>query len=185
MQEIKYISDVVNKLVKKYDTRDPFQLCRELKITIRYKDLDKYMKAYFFYQSRIKSIIINNNVADVLHPLLYAHELGHAILHCELAMMNSFQEIELFDATQPAEYEANLFAAELIIPDEELLELLNDDSKSFFGVASELYVPAELLDFKFRVLKNKGYRIEPPLYSQANFLKNDVNGCFNTYNQYE
>ena len=183
MSGMNYITDVVEKLVNKYDTRDPFELCKALGITIRYKDLDKYLKAYFFYQSRIKSIIINNNVADVLRRILCAHELGHAVLHCELAMMNSFQEIELFDATQPAEYEANLFAAELLIPDDELLGLLNDDSKSFFGVASELYVPAELLDFKFRVLKNKGYRLEAPLLSQSNFLKNDLAGCFD--NDYE
>jgi Zn-dependent peptidase ImmA (M78 family) len=122
--------------------------------------------------------VINNNVADILRRIICAHELGHAVLHCELAMMNSFQEMELFDATQPAEYEANLFAAELLIPDNKLLELLNDYSKSFFGVASELYVPAELLDFKFRVLKNKGYRIEPPLLSQSNFLKYNLGGCF-------
>ncbi len=180
MPEMSYISDAVEKLVKKYDTRDPFQLCKSLHIAIRYKNLDKYMKAYFFYQSRIKSIVLNNNVADTLHRILCAHELGHAILHCKLAMMNSFQEIELFDATQPAEYEANLFAAELLIPDSELLELLNDDSKSFFGVARELFVPAELLDFKFRVLKNKGYRIEPPLLSQSDFLKEDFGEYFYT-----
>ena len=80
--------------------------------------------------------------------------------------------------TRPAEYEANLFAAELLIDDRQLLELLNDGDKSFFGVARELYVPAELLDFKFRVLKQKGYRIEAPYIASADFLKNDIDGCF-------
>ena len=33
-------------------------------------------------------------------------------------------------------------------------------------------VPAELLDFKFRVMKWKGYKIvEPPIISRSNFLK--------------
>ncbi|MCL2140478.1 MAG: hypothetical protein FWH42_02190 [Dehalococcoidia bacterium] len=61
----------------------------------------------------------------------------------------------------------------LIAPleDNELLELLNDDSKSFFGVARELCVPADLLDFKFRVLKHKGYRIEAPYIAGRGFLK--------------
>jgi len=52
-----------------------------------------------------------------------------------------------------------------------VLELLSEDL-SFFGAASLLGVPAELLDFKFRVLKRKGYKvIDPPLLAQANFLK--------------
>ena len=32
---------------------------------------------------------------------------------------------------------------------------------------------AELLDFKFRVMKRKGYKlIDPPILSNSNFLKN-------------
>lgn len=88
--------------------------------------------------------------------------------------MRGFQELELFDMTTPAEYEANLFIAELIISDEDLLELLNERDKSFFRIANELYVPAELLDFKFRILKNKGLRIESPYVAQADFLKNNI-----------
>ena len=76
------------------------------------------------------------------------------------------------------EYEANMFAAELLIDDNELRELLNDSEKSFFGVAKELYVPAELLDFKFRILKNKGYHLEAPYIARSDFLKGDIPGCF-------
>ena len=53
-----------------------------------------------------------------------------------------------------------------------MLDLLNEDI-SFFGAASRLNVPAELLDFKFRVLKRKGYKvIDPPLTANSDFLKN-------------
>ena len=67
-----------------------------------------------------------------------------------------------------------MFAAELIISDEEILKLLNDSSKSIFSIAQELYVPVELLDFKFRILKNKGLKIEAPYNAQSNFLKNNI-----------
>ena len=64
-----------------------------------------------------------------------------------------------------------LFAAELLLKDEDVFELLNDDT-SFFGVASILRVPPELLDFKFRVLKHKGYQfVEPPYQSDSKFLR--------------
>jgi len=93
-------------------------------------------------------------------------------------MLRGFQELELFDRATPTEYEANIFAAELLIDDDELLELLNDEDKSFFDVARELYVPADLLDFKFRVLKHKGYRIQVPYIAYGDFLKNDIEGCY-------
>jgi len=70
-----------------------------------------------------------------------------------------------------AEYEANVFAAELLLKDEDVFELLNDDI-SFFSIASMLRVPSELLDFKFRVLKRKGYQfIESPLQAGSKFLR--------------
>jgi Zn-dependent peptidase ImmA (M78 family) len=178
MSRIIYIADEVERLVNKHKTRDPYTLCRAMGIRIRLKDCENLLKAYFVVVSRIKSIVVNNRVSDVVARILVAHELGHAVLHRELAFLRGFQEFELFDTASKAEYEANLFAAELLIEDEELLDLLNDDDKSFFGVARELYVPAELLDFKFRVLKSKGYHIEPPLLARSEFLKNDIDGMY-------
>ena len=172
------ISEKINALAQKYDTKDPFTLCDNLDIRIRYKDLGTALKAYYFYQSRIKNIVLNTRSGKIVQKTLCAHEVGHALLHGELAAMRGFQELEMFDMTSRNEYEANLFAAELLIDDNELLELLNDNEKSFFDVARELYVPAELLDFKFRILKNKGYHIKEPYLAQSTFLKDDMPGCF-------
>jgi Zn-dependent peptidase ImmA (M78 family) len=178
MSHISNIADEVERLVKKYKTRDPYALCKAMGIQIRYKDCENLLKAYFVVVSRIKSIVLNNRVGEVVARILIAHELGHAVLHRELAFLRGFQEFELFDSASKAEYEANLFAAELLIEDEELLSLLNDENNSFFGVAREFNVPAELLDFKFRVLKSKGYHLEPPILAQSNFLKNDIDGMY-------
>lgn len=178
MPNIEFICRKVDEIIKKYESRDPFDICGSMNIRIHYKDLGNALKAYYFYQSRIKNIVINSRSGMIVRRILCAHELGHAVLHGELASMRGFQELELFDMTIPTEYEANLFAAELIISDEELLELLNDRDKSFFNIAKELYIPAELLDFKFRILKNKGLRIESPDVAHADFLKKDIPGCF-------
>jgi Zn-dependent peptidase ImmA (M78 family) len=178
VSSIDYIAGVANGLTRKYMTRDPYELCGALGVRIRLKDLGKDIKAYYFYHSRIRNIVVNSRVSETIRRILVAHELGHDRLHRDIAMLRGFQEIEMFDMARPAEFEANIFAAEVLIDDGELLELLNDDSKSFFGVASELYVPAALLDFKFRALKHKGYRIEAPYIAQSDFLKNDIEGCY-------
>ena len=39
MTSIPEISQKIDHLIKKYDTRDPFKLCKELKIKVHYKDL--------------------------------------------------------------------------------------------------------------------------------------------------
>jgi len=178
MTSIDYIADVADKLTRKFDTRNPYKICDALDVRIRLKDLGTDIKAYYFYHSRIRNIVLNTRVSEIIRRILVAHELGHDILHREIAMLKGFREIELFDLAQPIEYEANIFAAELLIDDDELLDILNDENASFFSAARELYVPAALLDFKFRVLKHKGYRIEAPYYAHGDFLKNDIEGCF-------
>lgn len=67
----------------------------------------------------------------------------------------------LFDSVDLKEYEANIFASEL---------LLTDDAESV------LCVPAEMLDFKFRVMKRKGYKPESPIASHGDFPKNIERG---------
>ena len=179
MISIDYISGLADRLTRKYQTRDPFKICDALGVTIRYKDLGTDIKAFYYYKSRIRNIVLNFRVSETVQKVLVAHELGHDRLHQDIAMLRGFQEIGLFDHTiLPAEYEANLFAAELLIDDGELMELFNDEDKLFFGAAKELQIPAELLDFKFRVMKHKGYRINAQYMSNSNFLKNDIAGCF-------
>ena len=178
MSTIGYIANVVETLTHKYGTRCPYELCAALGIKIRLKDLGTDIKAFYFYQSRVRNIVLNHRVSEIVRRILVAHELGHDRLHKEIALLKGLQEIELFDMTQPTEYEANLFAAELLLGDDEVLALLNDEDKSFFGVARELYVPAELLDFKFRVLKYKGYHLDAPYIANGDFLKRDLERCF-------
>ena len=97
MRTAAHIIETVGKLVKKYDTRDPYELCKCLEIKIHFYNLEKKLKGFFFYQSRQKNIVIDSNVNDVLERILIAHELGHAVLHTKIAMMKGFQEMEVLD----------------------------------------------------------------------------------------
>lgn len=105
---------------------------------------------------------------EVIQRVILAHEIAHSVLHTNITA--AFHEFTLFDDTDRQEYEANLFAAELLLSDDCVLNALNED-QFFFQAAKALYVPAELLDFKFRVMKRKGYKLESPIVSHGNFLK--------------
>ncbi|CAK7087482.1 MAG: hypothetical protein ENTB_04232 [Enterocloster aldenensis] len=167
-----YIIRTVDELTQKYGTRDPYELCDCLGIRIRRIDLEKKLKGFFFYQSRIPNIVIDSNVNEVLERILIAHELGHAILHRDLAMMVGFQEMEVFDSTAITENEANLFSAELLLDDVEVLEQLEE--RSFFQAAQALYVPAALLDYKFRAMCEKGLLNRTMDYRHSKYLKEDL-----------
>jgi len=133
--------------------------------------LDGSCKGFYLVQSRKQAITINSDLPDELQRVILPHELGHAVLHRHIAGKKGFLDFELFDETSHYEYQANIFAADYLIADEAVLEVLSA-GLSFFAAARALRVPAELLDFKFRILKQKGYNlIDPPMMASSGFLK--------------
>lgn len=168
----KYIIQIVEDLARKYGTRDPYELCDCMGIRIRRIDLEKKIKGFFFCQSRIPNIVVDSNVNKILERILIAHELGHAVLHKEIAMMVGFQEMEVFDSASIMENEANLFSAELLLDDDDVLEQL--EAYSFFQAASALCVPAALLDYKFRAMCEKGLLNHTMDYRHSKYLKDDL-----------
>ncbi len=172
MKTVSHIINKTQKLIKKYDTRDPYELCDLLNIKVHYYDMEKKLKGFFFYHSRQKNIVIDSNVNGILGRILVAHELGHAILHTSIAMQKGFQDMEVLDDSSYEEDEANFFAAELLLKDSEVLSYLSE--YSFFDAARQLYVPAALLDYKLTLLKSKGELINSMYIRKADFLKEDL-----------
>ena len=120
--------------------------------------------------------MINSDLSREFQRVICAHELGHAVLHNDVAGVKDFHDFSMFNMNSQRENEANIFAAELLLEDEDVYTALNEDT-TFFQAAADMCVPFELLDFKFRVMKWKGYMIvDSPVYSQSNWLKNTVDG---------
>ena len=171
---IDMISETVQKICKKYDETDPYRLAKAMNIMIRFDPMCYYegcCKGFYMVHCRMKHITINGDLPEELQRIVLAHEIGHAVLHPKDAAIAAFHEITMFDDTDIKEYEANIFAAEMLLKDEDVLEALNGDM-FFFQAARALYVPAELLDFKFRVMKRKGYKLDAPFVANGDFLKN-------------
>lgn len=172
-----FIHQEVLRVVKKYDERDPYRICDAMGIIVKPILQGTYQgacKGFFMCQSRQCFIAVNRDLREEVRRMIVAHELGHAVLHKKIAGIKAFHDVDLLCNTTPMEYEANVFAADLLLPDELILEKLNDDL-SFFEAAALLRVPAELLDIKFQDLKRRGYKIaEAPLMAHGDFLKRDL-----------
>ena len=171
---VSWSSMEVQRLKEQYQECDPFKLCEAMGILVSrvpMGDFEGACKGFFIIQSRIKLITINDDLPRAIQRVICAHELGHAVLHSSSGEVKAFHDFALFDRTSVKEYEANTFAAEFLMTTEEVLAQLNGDI-SFFDAAAQLNVPAELLDFKFRIMKREGYKmIDPPLMANSNFLK--------------
>ena len=168
------IVDAVEKVKRRYQEDDPFRLCEAMGIFLlpqSFGRAEDSIKGFFLQKSRIKTITYNSDLPDVFQRIIVGHEIGHAQLHARSGV-HSFHDASMFDVSSRFEKDANLFAAELLLDDDAVLENLNADN-TFFSAASALRVPFELLDFKFRVMKWKGYKlVEPPITARSNFLRN-------------
>ena len=113
------------KLIRKYGTRSPFLLAEEEGIEIMMRDDFGRQKGAFSLMLNVPFIFINSSLSDEMKRIVCAHELGHAMLHrqlCRKMKNQTIQEYEIFDIRSEAEYEANIFAAELLIDEKELAE---------------------------------------------------------------
>lgn len=168
------VCDAVTALRKKTDLTNPEKLCAALGILLLARPLGKEpdaIKGFYYMNRRVKTITVNSDLPEVIQRIIIAHEIGHAQLHASKGI-TQFHDVGMFDESSAMEKEANLFAAELLLKDEDVLEAMNGDT-TFSAAAAELYVPMELLDFKFRVMKSKGYKLmESPIEARNNFLKN-------------
>lgn len=114
----KVIINEVNRLIKTYHTRNPLEIV--------YHDLGN-LKGYYFYQSRFRFIVINENISEEMQTVTCSHELGHDRFHQHLAKNDPIKEFTLFDITSKPEREANLFTVELLIPDESIMCFLQGE----------------------------------------------------------
>lgn len=169
MPNREYIQNVANKLIKKFDTRDPFQLCQAIGVEVFYADLGS-LKGMYKYLKKNRFAVINENLDPFTKTLVCAHELGHDILHQNLARKVCLQEFILYDMKSRPEYEANLFASEILLPDDIILNLAHD-GYDIEQISKELCTDLNLIALKVSSMNTRGYRFNNTIDARSDFLK--------------
>ena len=113
------IRNLVQSLVRKYNTRNPFEILRQKNVILVYASLNG-VRGFYQYFQRNHIIYIDENLSDSEKRFVCAHELGHMLLHKKAHAL--FMDTHTFFNTEKYEVEANTFAAELLIPDELIFE---------------------------------------------------------------
>ncbi len=123
----KKILDTVSGLLKKHRITVPpvpvEKIAKEEGVTLYAKPLDADMAGFFYRDKDVVAIGVNTSQSPVRQRFTIGHELGHFLLH-EYENLHwdhdnfrvRLRGPESSEGTNTAEIEANLFAAELLMP---------------------------------------------------------------------
>ena len=156
-------------LVKRYDTRDPYRIAERLGIHIYEEDFGR-LKGMYRVILRRRCIFINRNLDEDTRRIVCAHEIGHDRLHRDLAQGSGLQEFMLYDMTARPEYEANLVAAAILLPTDEVLDYIYSYYYDAAQVARAMRTDVNLVALKIAALREQGYDLRKPEHDSA-FLK--------------
>lgn len=114
------IKKKANSLATKYGTRNPFEIITNLNAILVFYPLAGQTRGFYQYFQRNNLIYIDESLSEQEQTVVCAHELGHMFLHKKSNAI--FLDSRTHFKTSKFENEANIFAAELLIPDSLIYE---------------------------------------------------------------
>ncbi len=157
----------VQRLKEMTDSCDPFQIASDLNIMVIERNFEKQLGMY----TKILStpfIFLKNDLDDFTKRIVLLHEIGHHVLHGKILDRDDVKADDLTRASSKMELEANYFAAELSIPDEEILDLIKQQYSSP-QIAQILTTNNNYIALKVELLNKKGHNLNRQEYS-ADFM---------------
>ena len=151
------IVKIVNKLIDRCGTRDPYKVAKELGINIIYRNFDKQRGAYKVILKN-RFVFLKNGMHPVVEQIVLWHEIGHDVLHRQEAVaVGGFKEFNIFDMRENRmEYEANIFASQASLPDDTILEYI-ENGYDIQQIARAMCSDINLIALKVDTLIAQGY----------------------------
>lgn len=133
------------QVLREYGTNDPFALAREMHIEILVRELGT-LKGFYKDVYGAPFIFLSRRLTRGEARLVCAHELGHHLLHRQFAAFG-FEEVSVFSPASRREYEANLFAAELLLDTREIFDAARA-GRTAGEIAAECGADVRLVELK-------------------------------------
>lgn len=140
------VKRLVDSLVRKYNTRNPFEIIDDLNVIVVFYPLHG-VKGFYQYFQRNNIIYIDESLSYHERLFVCAHELGHMLMHkkANAIFMDSRTQLN----TTKYELEADRFAIDLLLSDADIEEHLDFSTAQFsrlFGYNKRL-IELRLKDF--------------------------------------
>ena len=165
-----YIYDETQKLIRKYKTRDPFKIIDDMHIIVGETSSFQKLKGFCFMSCKTIYVQISSFLSEEEKQIVAAHELGHIILHRTQLKMAPMKDDTLYNMQDNTEYQANLFAADLLLSDADIADMAHNEDLDYFSLCSTLNSTPELMSFKLYSLTKRGQAYHMPMEIQSNFL---------------
>lgn len=154
MPQIGYIIYAAERVLNEFGGGNIFETAENSGANVWFRDLGE-LKGFYVCENGCRYIVINEGLDDITRAVVCAHELGHDMLHRELSA-GGIRENTLLLSSNKTEREANLFAAAVLIPDEEIIEEAEFCS-DVAALAKCLGFPTEIVRYKLETLNFKGF----------------------------
>lgn len=132
------IKERVNEIVQKYDTRNPLEIIDKMDMILVRYPLEG-VRGFYHYFQRNHIIYVDDRLPNHMILFVIAHELGHVFLHKKSNAI--FMDTRTHFVKNKYENEANLFAMNLLISDEDIeehLEYTTSQLSRLFGYEKRL-----------------------------------------------
>ena len=149
--------------VRKAGSRNPDQIAQALGIIILERNLGG-TKGFYTIKKRSRFVVLNDQLESGMRDIVLLHEIGHDQLHRSEAQ--HVGAIDLFQTeTGHMEDEANLFAAEISLPDEDILKLIYQE-RNTNEIAGIMESNVNLVSLKVKDLVRRGHILKVPRYDR-------------------
>jgi Zn-dependent peptidase ImmA (M78 family) len=166
-----YIVKQSNDLVKNCGTRNPYKIADKIGINVLFVDYFNKNGLKGFYRVTLgeRFIFINKFLSKKVQRLVCLHEIGHDLLHKDEVSGSGIAEFELYNMKNQREYEANVAAAIISLPNDEILEFIENEFDTE-QIAQAMNSDINLISLKINQLLSEGYEFKRADY-KSDFLK--------------
>ncbi|MBR6918365.1 MAG: ImmA/IrrE family metallo-endopeptidase [Clostridia bacterium] len=151
-----------------YGTRDPYEIFRQRNASIK-RQAPEGLRGLICMVNRTVLVAVDSSLTDSAKMMTFAHLLGHAVLHRRKILAGkTFEEPDRYPEGC-SEREADIFASELLISDEEILRL-RDEGMNEAQVISSFGSMRELAQHKLFSMRSRGLSVGDDV-CRADFLR--------------
>ena len=172
---LEFIYSEVERVIKKYGTRDPYDLLDAIGAVTVISDRYKRdgLKGYSTIINRTMYAVINGKLREDDMRIVAGHEASHLIIHKAVILASPasmMKDFNIYDNSGRHEREANAFLADFLVSDKYVLDVISDLDRDYLGAACELSMPPPLFAFKLYNMMRRGHNVRNPIDLDNSFL---------------
>lgn len=166
------IFDKANDLVKQCGTRDPQKIAAELGIWVYNTEEFRDLLGMYTFRWNHRLVFLNARLDHYTRQMVLAHEIGHDQEHRDLAKASEsgLREFVLFNMRDTTEYEANAFAAHILLDNDEVYSHARE-GYDVVQIAQMMCSNINLMLIKMQEMNKLDYDLRIPYNPDSRFFR--------------